>query len=185
MARIPYPDRNSIPAEMDALLRQIPSHGPVDMLSHTPTLGRLFLMQGQALITSIALSGRHREVIILTVASLTGCDYEFTQHVPISEAAGVDSSAREAIRAGEFASTDLSEEDRTLIGFIKEIVQSPRASDLTFERIRRLFTDRQIVEIIQIVGAYWSFGRLCTTLDIEVQEATDLSSVEALARLNP
>jgi len=170
---------------MDALLRQIPRHGPVDMLSYTPTLGRLFLMQGQALITSIALSPRQREVIILAVASLTECDYEFTQHVPISEAAGVDSSAREAISDGEFASTYLSEEDRTLIGFITEIVQSPRASDRTFETIRRLFTDRQIVEIIQIIGAYWSFGRLCTTLDIEVQDATDLSSVEALARLNP
>src|SRR5712675_631298 len=109
MARIPYPDPGSIPPEMDALLRQIPRHGPVDMLSHTPTLGRLFLMQGQALITGIALSARHREVIILTVASLTECDYEFTQHVPISEAAGIDPSAREAIRAGEFASTDLSE----------------------------------------------------------------------------
>jgi alkylhydroperoxidase family enzyme len=185
MARIPYPDRDAIPAEMDALLRQIPRHGPVDMLSHTPTLGRLFLMQGQALITSIALTARDREIIILTVASLTECEYEFTQHVPISEAAGVNSQTREAIRACEFASTDLSEGDHTLIGFIKEIVQSPRASEPTFQRIRLMFTDRQIVEIVQIVGAYWSFARLCTTLDIEVQDATDLRSAEALARLNP
>jgi AhpD family alkylhydroperoxidase len=185
MARIPYPDRDSIPAEMDALLRQIPRHGPVDMLSHTPALGRLFLMQGQALITSIALSARHREVIILTVASLTECEYEFSQHVPISEAAGVDSSTREAIRAGDFANSDLAEADRTLIAFVGEMVERPRASEATFRQIRLLFTDRQIVEIIQIVGAYWSFARLCTTLDIEIQEATDLRSAEALAHLNP
>jgi alkylhydroperoxidase family enzyme len=185
MARIPYPDPASVPPEMDALLRQIPRHGPVDMLSHTPALGRLFLMQGQALITSIELSARHREIIILTVAALTECDYEFTQHVPISEAAGVDSPTREAIRAGEFTSADLSEDDRALIAFIKEIAERPRASDQTFQRIRPLFADREIVEIIQIVGAYWSFARLCTTLDIEIQEAADLRSAQALEHLNP
>jgi alkylhydroperoxidase family enzyme len=185
MARIPYPDRDSIPAEMDALLRQIPRHGPVDMLSHTPTLGRLFLMQGQALITSISLSARHREVIILTVASLTECAYEFTQHIPISAAVGIADAERDAIQRAAFTDEVLPAADRALIAFVKETVEKPRASDIAFEAIRPLFDDRQIVEIMHIIGAYWAFGRICTNLDIEVQEANDLSSAEALAQLKP
>jgi alkylhydroperoxidase/carboxymuconolactone decarboxylase family protein YurZ len=66
-------------------------------------LGRLFLLQGQALITSIELSPRCREIVILTVATLTECAYEFTQHVPISAAAGITDAERDAIRRGAFA----------------------------------------------------------------------------------
>jgi alkylhydroperoxidase family enzyme len=86
---------------------------------------------------------------------------------------------------GDFSNPALSSEDHALIRFVEETIQSPRVSDATFDRLRLLFTDRQIVETLQIVGAYWAFARICTTLDIEVQHATDLTSVEALARLTP
>jgi alkylhydroperoxidase family enzyme len=183
MARIPYPDRATVPPELDALLSQIPRHGPVEMMSHAAPIARLFLLQGQALITSIELSARCREIIILTVATLTECAYEFTQHVPISAAVGITDDERDAIRRGGFSEGVLSAIDRALIAFVKETVQKPRASESAFAAIRPLFSDREIIEIMHIIGAYWAFGRICTNLDIEVQEARDLTSVEALAHL--
>ena len=185
MARIPYPERSSLPPEIAGLLSQIPQHGPVDMLSHTPPLAKLFLLQGQALITSIELNAREREIIILTVGVLTECEYELTQHVPISEAAEVTVQQRDAQRRQDFSNAALTPNDQALVQFVEETVQSPRVSDATFDRLRLVLTDRQIVETLQIIGAYWAFARICTTLDIEVQHATDLTSVEALARLKP
>ncbi len=183
MARIPYPDRASVPPELDALLSQMPRHAPVDMLSHAPPLARHFLLQAQALITSIELSPRHREIIILTVATLTECAYEFTQHIPISASAGITDGERDAIRRSAFSDNVLPNADRALIAFVRETVEKPRASDSAFDGIRPLFNDRQIVEIMHIIGAYWAFGRICTNLDVEVQAANDLSSAKALAEL--
>ena len=62
-------------------------------------------------------------------------------------------------------------------------MRKPRASDRAFDAIRPLFNDRQVVEIMHIIGAYWAFGRICTNLDVEVQAANDLSSARALAEL--
>jgi alkylhydroperoxidase family enzyme len=183
MARIPYPDRATVPPELGALLSQIPRHGPVEMMSHAAPVARLFLLQGQALITSIELAPRCREMIILTVATLTECAYEFGQHVPISASIGITEAEREAIRRAAITDPALSAADRALITFVKQTIEKPRASDRAFEAIRPLFSDRQIVEIMHIIGAYWAFGRICTNLDIELQEANDLSSAEALARL--
>ena len=185
MARIPYPDRATVPAELENLLSQIPRHGPVEMMSHAAPIARLFLLQGQALITSVELPARCREIIILTVATLTECEYEFTQHVPISAAVGITNVERDAIRLGAFTDRALPAADRALVMFVKETVEKPRASDSAFDAIRPLFNDRQIVEIMHIIGAYWAFGRICTNLDIELQEANDLSSAEALAHLKP
>jgi alkylhydroperoxidase family enzyme len=157
----------------------------VELLSHTPALAKLFLLQGQALITSINLSARQRQIIILTVGVLTECEYELTQHTPISESVGVTGAQREALRRQDFSNPALTPEDHALIHFVEETLQIPRVSDATFDRLRLMFTDRQIVETIQIAGAYWAFARICTTVDIEVQQATDLTSVEAPARLTP
>lgn len=185
MARISYPELASLPPDIIGLLSQIPRHGPVDMLSHTPALAKLFLLQGQALITSIELSARQRELVILTVGTLTGCDYEITQHVPISEAAGVHAAQRDALLRRDFNNSVLSPDDRALVCFVQGVIDDPRVSDTVFRDLRTHFSDRQIVETIQIVGAYWAFARLCTTLDIEVQAATDLTSVQALEHLRP
>jgi len=46
-------------------------------------------------------------------------------------------------------------------------MQTPRISDALFERMRRLFSSREIVESLLVVGWYWTVGRLMTTLDIE------------------
>jgi len=29
-------------------------------------------------------------------------------------------------------------------------------------------TEREIVEVLQVAGFYWSFGRVCTVLDVEI-----------------
>jgi alkylhydroperoxidase family enzyme len=46
------------------------------------------------------------------------------------------------------------------------------------------FSDREIVEVLQLIGFYWGLGRLCTVLDLEIETATDLSSVNAVANLS-
>jgi alkylhydroperoxidase family enzyme len=90
---------------------------------------------------------------------------------------------RQARCRSAFSDNVLPAADRALIAFVVETVEKPRDSDSAFDAIRPLFNDRQIVEILHIIGAYWAFGRICTTLDVEVQAANDLRSAKALAEL--
>ena len=49
--------------------------------------------------------------------------------------------------------------------------------------LQEYHSDRQIVEILQLVGFYWGLGRFCTVLDLEIETSNDLTAVNAVANL--
>jgi alkylhydroperoxidase family enzyme len=168
VARIPYPSPDGYPPELADLLATMPRVGVVEMLGHAPRLAAALLRLLQAQFTSLELSLRHRELVILTVAGKIGCDYEHQQHIPISAAAGVETELREALWAGGLAGLPVSDDDGTLIEFVGLVVDHPTIAEATFARVRSHFSDREIVEILQLVGCYWGLGRLCTILAVDV-----------------
>jgi alkylhydroperoxidase family enzyme len=184
MARIPFPDRGDAPADLSALLDQMPAMAPVDMLSHSPALARQFLGLAQAQFTALELTPRNRELLILTVAAHVQCKYEYEQHIPISQDAGVSPALRESIWAGTLDSGNLDAPDRALIGFVGEVLVSPSVPESTMTAIRSHFSSREIVEILHLTGFYWGFGRLCTVLDIEIETPDGLTPVNAVANLS-
>ena len=183
MARIAYPDRQRLPDELASMLDEIPRHAPIDMLAHSPQVTQQFLRLAQAQFASLELPLRQRELVILAVAAQVGCEYEYSQHVPVSEDAGIDPALREAIWRGEVDEAALSPADARLLRFVTEVVRSPRPEDVSLDAVREHYSDREIVEMLQLIGFYWGLGRLCTVLDLEIEEATDLTSVDAVANL--
>jgi alkylhydroperoxidase family enzyme len=184
MALLPYPDRETLPAEVAQMLGEMPRHAPIEMLAHSPHVAKQFLRLAQAQFTTLELSLYNRELVILTVAAFAGCEYEYRQHIPISAAAGVDPGLRESIWASSVAESQLADIDRALVSFVGAVLRSPRIDESELFRVREYFSDREIVEILQLIGFYWGLGRLCTVLDLEIETATDLSSVNAVANLS-
>jgi alkylhydroperoxidase family enzyme len=183
MPRLPYPDQNTFPPELREFLAQVPQHAAFDMLSHSVSTVRPFLRQGQAQFTSLALPARTRELVILTTASAAGCDYEFIQHVPISEAEGVQPGVREAIHRMDFGDPALPEYDRAVTRFVAEVVAHPTVPDDVFAAVREHLTAREILEVLQVTGFYWSFGRVCTVLAVEIEEAHGTAVAAASRRM--
>ena len=183
MARIAYPSPEQIPAELAQMLDEMPRHAPVDMLAHSPQVAAQFLRLGQAQFTSLELPLRHRELLILTVAAHERCEYEYVQHIPVSEAAGVDPALREAIWKRDVDTASLADEDRALLAFVGGLLDAPDVGDRAVADARRQFSDREIVEILQLVGFYWGFARVCTVLDVEIDIPDGLTSVEAVSNL--
>jgi len=163
----------------------MPRHAPVEMLAHSPKLASAFLRTAQVQFTDLELSLRHRELLILTVASAVNCDYEYQQHVSISEDAGVVPALRESIWRKQPDETLLNDEaDRALIAFVRDVVDSPTVSLRRLSEVRAHLSARQVVEVMQLVGFYWGLGRLCTVLDLEIDAEDGVASVRAVASLN-
>jgi alkylhydroperoxidase family enzyme len=185
MARIAYPRREDLSKGFRDLLESMPRHAPVEMLAHSENLNRAFLRTAQVQFTDLELSPRHRELLILTVAALVECEYEYSQHVSISEAAGIDPSLRESIWSGALDEADLADEaDRALVGLVRDIIGSPQVSDERFLQARAHLSDRQIVETLQLVGFYWGLGRLCTVLHLEIDTVDGVASMDSVANLS-
>jgi alkylhydroperoxidase family enzyme len=127
-----------------------------------------FIQLARAQFTSLELPARSRELVILTVAQYTGSEFVAAQHNPISETAGVDELTRQLIRDGQVDSPGLSPSDRALLRFTAEVLKRPRVSNEVFAQAQELLTDRRLVEVLQVIGYYWTFCRISTVLDVEV-----------------
>ena len=182
MARLPYPSRESLPADLAELLESLPRNNITEMFAHATSLTAPFLRLAQAQFTTLELSVRQRELVILAVAGLVACEYEYAQHIPVSAAAGIPPALRERIRNGDFTAPDPS--DQALLAFVSAVVAAPRIADDVFERTRQLLSARQIVEALQLVGFYWALGRMCTVLELELDHPAGLDSVRAVASLH-
>jgi alkylhydroperoxidase family enzyme len=185
MARIPYPDEGSLSGKVRAVLDQMPRRvGVTSMIAHSPALAVSCMQTVKDQFTALELPDRDREVVILTVATLAECEYEWIQHVELSEAVGISSTARQSIRSKDFGADTLTARERIIITFVQEIVDKPRVHDEVFAEVRQLFTPREIVELIRVAGFYWSLARFLTVLDIDIDEPDGLASITAASRLD-
>ncbi|MEU3982396.1 hypothetical protein AB0F77_20225 [Streptomyces sp. NPDC026672] len=173
MPRLTDPDPASFPAEVREFLTSLPPDPMVKMLSHSAGTVKPFVQLAKAQFTALELSARARELVILTVAEYTGSTFVAAQHDPMSQAAGVDERTRRLIRTRQLDSPELTPSDRVLLRFTAEAVQRPRVSDETFEQARTFLTERELVEVLQVIGYYWTFGRISTVLDVEVTKVYD------------
>jgi alkylhydroperoxidase family enzyme len=170
MPRLADPDPASIPAEVREFLTSLPPDPMVKMLSYPAGTVKPFIQLARAQFTALELPARSRELVILTVAACTDSAFVAAQHEPIAEAAGVEERTRQLIREGRLDSPELTPADRALIALTAEVVQRPWVSDAIFQQASRFLTDREVVEVLQVTGYYWTFGRISTVLDVEVTQ---------------
>jgi alkylhydroperoxidase family enzyme len=182
MARLPYPARDAMPIDIADLLNGLPRSNITEMLAQAQSLIGPFLRTAQATLTSLDLSDRQRELVILAVSGLVECDYEFAQHVPMFEAVGIDADLRDRIRGGDFDAPD-DPGDRALLAFVAAVFRAPRISDELFAATRRHLSARQIVEVLQLSGIYWGIGRVCTVLELEIDIPDDLGRFAAVSAM--
>lgn len=111
-----------IQLELAELLGSMPRNNITEMFAHATSLTTPFLRLAQAQFTALELSVRQRELVILAVAGLVDCEYEYAQHMPVSAAAGIPPALRERIRNGDFTAPDDPAEQAPL-AFVLAVVE--------------------------------------------------------------
>ena len=182
MARIPYPEREDLGDKQREALDALPPLNVFRMLSHAQTAFRPYLRFGGALLADLELGAVERELAILRTARLIEAEYEWIQHVSIGRAVGVTDEQLLALDAGDVEHEAFSEPERAVLRFTTQLVQQPRPDDGVFDELRAQFPDRQIVELILVVGAYTMLGRMMTALDLDLDEAVGDDVVRSARR---
>ena len=171
MARIPYPEPADLGDKQREALENLPPLNVFRMLSHAQTAFRPYLRFGGALLARLDLDPVLRELAILRTARLIEAEYEWVQHVSIGRAAGIGDAQLLALDAGEIDHQAFSPAERAVLRFTTELVRTPRPSDEVFEALREHLPDREVVELILVIGAYTMLGRMMTALDLDLDEA--------------
>lgn len=181
MARLPYVDPATAPAEVRDLLARLPvSPNVFRMMAHAETNFRPLVQLGTAILGRQQLSARLRELAILHVATLSRARYEWVQHVPIAEAVGVTPAQVAAVERGELDAACFDTRDRLVLRFVGEVVRDVRASDATFTALAAAFPAQEIVELLLAIGYYMLIARLLESTAVDLDPPMGTKVIDAI-----
>ncbi len=169
MARIPYRDPDNAPEP----IREVIADTPLALLrivAHADTAFEPWLRYSNALLRRLELDPLLRELAILQVARLSGSEYEWTQHVPIAESFGASEQVIAAIEAGRDDDEALADEHRAILSFTREVVVDGAAGEEPVAALRERLGERQLVELLLVIGNYLGLARLIATVGLEPHE---------------
>jgi len=172
MARIPLVDENATP-EIAALAKKIRGarggqlHVFYKALLHSPDIASAWFEFNSAVRFKTALDDRVRELVIMRVAALTGCEYVWSVHeAQYAVPAGLtskDVAALREIRVGDA----FNAREQTLLTYVDAMTRDVAVPDEVFEAMLRHFDARELAEITVLVGAYNMQTRVLRALGVE------------------
>ncbi|MFD3330839.1 carboxymuconolactone decarboxylase family protein [Streptomyces sp. NPDC058701] len=154
------------------------------VLMMSPGTLRPMLELGAHLMFDIQLPIRLREVAILSATHAAGAPYAWSHHSDIAENIGFTPE-----QIAELASIDgdlsgFKHDERITIEFARLAVSASEVSECTIERARSTLGDRQMVELLNLIGFYWTLSRISTILRVETEPAQGAALIEATRRIH-
>ena len=175
MARISLPDEFA--PEVAPLIERIRAGRRGSLLKlykallHSPPLAASWFAHLGAVRWQTELDGRLRELAIIRIAHVCRVDYILRQHVPrLAEADGVSRAECDAL-ADWGAAPFFDNKERAALAYVDAVTSELEPSDEIFASFAGYFSERQIVELTVLIGAYNMHARLVRALRIEPESA--------------
>jgi alkylhydroperoxidase family enzyme len=168
MSRIPYPEPHAVSEKAQELLNKLAPLNLFRMLSHSDHLFGPFVRFGNAFLSKGKLDPVLREIAILRVGYLSKAAYEIHQHERIARGLGMNEALIAAIKAGP-AAGGFAPLEQKVMAFVDDLVANVRASERTFEPLRRELSLQQLQELTLLVGNYMMVCRYLETFGIDIE----------------
>jgi AhpD family alkylhydroperoxidase len=112
------------------------------------------------------LPRRETELVILRVAHLRACSYEFEHHVRLGRRAGVTADDVERVLLGPTA-PGWSTSEALLLAATDELLRDRDLTDDTWAALRAEYDERTLIELLLLVGHYDMLATTLLTLRVE------------------
>ncbi len=127
--------------------------GPFPVLLNSPDVAERIANVGTYVRFETTLEPSQREIAILTVARVWDCQYEWTAHQPIAEAAGTRPEAIVAIR-DRTAPDGLTAEEAVVFNYVHELLSNRRVSESTYESAANMLGTKSLTDLTVTAGYY-------------------------------
>lgn len=174
--RLPLPRRDDLDAEGQRIYDRLANpdggtlrglRGPGGIQLHSPELSRRSRPVNYYLRYEAGLSGRVRELAILATAREHDSQFEWAAHEPAALAEGISLEVVDTIRwRGPTAA--LAEADAIVIDLAREIFQARRVAPQTYQRALDEFGERQLVDLVALMGNYAATAALLTAFGMQL-----------------
>lgn len=136
-------------------------------------LGFMLALNGR-MSRKTALPAKEKERLILFVTCRLGCTYEYTYHYRRARAVGL--SAEEARRVSEGKGID--ERERLAYAAAVSLLDTRDLPENLLAEMKKFYTDREIFELIEIVGSYDMVAMIDNALEVPLEDGMWLKEGE-------
>lgn len=178
MTRLSDPDPATLPSEVGQLLGALPDLGLFRLLSHSNSVLPAWLTMGGTLLSSLTITPALRELVILQVAATTQCRYEETQHVEIARGVGVPEEQINAVVSHRLDEPCL-ERAAGILRTIDRLIREHTLTKAEFDVLRAQLNERQVVELLVVVGWYLAIALMIGAVDLPADPAANMAVVDA------
>jgi len=179
MARVRYVTREALPESQRHIYDEIAGargHKEVgnvfEALLNSPEAASRVAALGAYLRFQSELPATTLELVIITVASELGCDYERVHHERLAHKAGVSDATITSIRAGR---TDrLSPYEAAVLCYARELIRHHRVTQEVFEAALSQVGTSGMINLTLLVGYYAMVALALLALDVELEKGVDI-----------
>jgi 4-carboxymuconolactone decarboxylase len=171
MTRIPLITRAEelAPAHRDVWLRIAKSRGsvvgPFAALLHSPVLADRTAELGAYIRFDSGLSATDRELVILSVARVFDCQFEWAYHVREARKAGVSAQAIAAIRERRVPA-GLTAEEAEIVRYVSQLLVTHRTDEQSVAALRARLGVQGVVELTATIGYYAMLACTLNAFDV-------------------
>jgi 4-carboxymuconolactone decarboxylase len=144
----------------------------ITTMLHHPELAGPFLTYNNVLLWKPALEHRWRELMVLRVARRTRSEYEWAQHVRLAARYGVASDDVDAI-AEDREAEGWTPLERDLVLATDQLIDRYRIDDETWARLAEHLDERQLVEVVFVVGTYTCLAMAFNSFGLQLEAGGD------------
>jgi hypothetical protein len=94
------------------------------------------------------------------------CRYAWVQHTAIARTVGVTQGQIAALERREIPLDVFNVPERVTFAFADEVVDAARVKDATFAAVPRLFSTREVLELLLLIGYFRTICGVMTTLAV-------------------
>jgi len=169
MARIALVEAENATPEVKEIYEKILRGKPGNAqkaLAHRPEMLKNFL----AFYASVgrSLDRRLHEMIYLRVSFINGCHYCQQHHVASSKRVGLTAEDWKGLEEGSYAR--FSEKEQIALAYAEKLTRASREiTDADFEKLKKHFSDAEIVDVHLLVGLANLTNRFTDPLGLEVE----------------
>jgi 4-carboxymuconolactone decarboxylase len=142
-------------------------------LAHAPAaFGAMRAFGAYLSSPAFTLSPRQREILILRIARLSRCGYEWSAHVAPSQRAGLQPSEAERIK--DLDIVDWDDAEAALIRAADDLQSDQFISEAVWRDLARHFSVRQCLDVVLVAGQYLQLAMVLNTMGVQCETSRPL-----------
>jgi 4-carboxymuconolactone decarboxylase len=143
--------------------------GPGGIRLHSPMLAITQQPCNTYIRRNAGITGRERELTILTVARELDSQFEWMAHEEPARKAGISEAIIETLRTrGPLDS--LPHDDAVLVRLIRETYADRKVSKPTYAAAIKLFGAKKLIDLVQLMGNYTGTSLVLTIFDVPLHK---------------